>query len=265
MSLTHIYVKDFPTWQEYYWKYQFLLAQEYYIPLLKNWNVQVKGKKVLDIGCGNGGFTAAFGDSGADCVGVEIRDFNWKESNNVTYKVQDILSENAVNNLGSDYDIIILRDVIEHILLDHKFDFLSSLKSFANPDTVFLITFPLFYSPFGLHQQTFLKSFLKKLPFLGMIPNIFLLPILHLLHESEEALNNIIEIKKCKMTNMNFIKLMKSLSFKINQKKFFTFRPSHEIRLGWRTRISPIGNIPLLNEIFVLGTVYLASLQDKTD
>ena len=58
MNLTYLNKKKFKNWNEYYWEYQYNLASEYYIPLLKRWNFDIKNKKILDIGCGNGGFTA---------------------------------------------------------------------------------------------------------------------------------------------------------------------------------------------------------------
>ena len=54
MKLQKIYQKDFLTWDDYYFQYQKNLAREYYIPLLKNWGVDINGKTILDIGCGNG-------------------------------------------------------------------------------------------------------------------------------------------------------------------------------------------------------------------
>ncbi|MHB8172919.1 MAG: class I SAM-dependent methyltransferase [Nitrospirota bacterium] len=50
---------DFSSWADYYWTYQYNLARDFYLPKFKRWGLQPAGLKVLDIGCGNGGFTAA--------------------------------------------------------------------------------------------------------------------------------------------------------------------------------------------------------------
>ena len=50
----------FNSWKDYYFHYQYSLAEQFYIPLLKKINIKLKDKKIIDIGCGNGGFISAF-------------------------------------------------------------------------------------------------------------------------------------------------------------------------------------------------------------
>lgn len=167
MATMHLKPESFPNWKEYYWTYQYKLAELHYIPLFSQWGVSLKDKKILDVGCGDGGFTAALADAGADCTGVEVRDFGWQDhSGNLRFVQQDILAKNAQAVLGDDYDVILLRDVIEHIPLNIKTEFMQVLRKFTSTKGIILMTFPPFYSPFGLHQQTLLKSFLKKMPYL---------------------------------------------------------------------------------------------------
>ena len=87
MKLSRIKREDFSDWNTYYWTYQYILAEQYYLPRLKLWGVEIENKKILDIGCGDGGFTSAFGRAGGFCTGVEIREFNWNPSDNVKYIV----------------------------------------------------------------------------------------------------------------------------------------------------------------------------------
>ena len=259
--MKHLSQNDFQNWSDYYREYQLRLAKDYYIPLLEEWDFSVTRKKILDIGCGDGGFTSAFTDSANSCSGIEIKSFDWSKISNVNFLVQDITKSNAVENIGNEFDLIILRDVIEHIPLENKQMFLDSLSKFEHSETKILITYPPFYSPFGLHQQTFLKSKLSKIPFLSWAPSILLQPLLRLVKENETAIENIKYIRDCRMTISNFEKLIKQSNFVIEQNKFYFTRPSHEIRYGWKTRISPFGSIPLLREILVLGTVYLLSAE----
>lgn len=257
MSLTQIKLEDFPNWQEYYWAYQNTLAKEYYIPLLSEWGIPINEKKILDIGCGNGGFTAAFGDAGSAATGVEIKSFNWKNNPNVQYVVQDINADNALDTLGSDFDLIILRDVIEHIPLNEKLTFIKSSLNFGSPEAKILVTFPPFYSPYGIHQQTFLKSLLRKIPCLGWKPIWALIPLLKIFGENKEAISNIQEVHNCRMTLRGFESLVDKLNLEIEREKRYLIRPSHEIRYGWKTRELNWRLLPGFRELVTLGVVYL--------
>ena len=72
MAITHLKPESYPTWKEYYWTYQNKLAELHYLPLFEAWGVPMTGKKVLDVGCGDGGFTAALAEAGAISTGVEM-------------------------------------------------------------------------------------------------------------------------------------------------------------------------------------------------
>ncbi len=261
MATMHLKPESFPSWQAYYWNYQNKLAELYYIPLFAEWGVPINGKKVLDVGCGDGGFTAALAEAGADCTGVEVRDFGWKStSHNLRFIQQDILADDAASKLGDDYDIIILRDVIEHIPLTIKYEFMEVLKKFTSSQSVILMTFPPFYSPFGLHQQTFLSSFLKKVPYLGWVPGSLLDGLLKIMGESDKALADVKEIRECRMTIRHYRGMIAKLQYIVDREKHYLIRPSHELRYGWKLRESRLTRVPILREIFILGSVFKLTL-----
>jgi len=264
MAATHLKPDSFATWQEYYWTYQNLLAEKYYIPLFESWGVTMQHKKILDVGCGDGGFTAGLAQSGAQCTGVEVRDFGWSSKHpNLRFIEQDILADDAQQMIGSDYDIIVLRDVIEHIPRQTKYAFMKALQKFTGPHGIILLTFPPFFSPFGLHQQTFLKSFLRQVPYLGWIPGVLLDGILKLTGESSKARADVADIRDCQMSLGQFQKMVDRLSYNIEQEKYYTIRPSHELRYGWKMRESRVAKLPLLREILVLGCVFQLSLPQE--
>lgn len=253
---------DFDTQEEYYWTYQYRLAACYYIPLLNARGYRIEAKRILDIGCGLGGFPAAMADRGAaECVGVEIdtdvRRPSAGNRPNLRFVFVDITSADALEKVGTNYDLIILHDVIEHIPLVEKEKFLSALKQFCRNSTSILITFPPFYSPFGLHQQSLLKSKLRIVPFLGWLPLGSLKPILKLLGEDADAYDLLQEIKDSRMTIRSFKKMLARLGFSIELEQYYLVRPTHEIRYGWRTRISSIKNMPVLSEVANSGALYL--------
>ena len=159
----------FNSWKEYYHQYQSTLASSYYIPFLLNNDIELDNRDILEIGCGNGGFIGAFGKYSDRCVGFDLKDLEW-ENENVRYYNLNVFDENLTEKIESKFDLIILRDVIEHLdnkMMDSLFD---QIKLLSKENTVILITFPPFYSPFGLHQQVLLNNFLKFIPYLSLLP-----------------------------------------------------------------------------------------------
>ena len=252
--MKRIYQNDYSNWSEYYYQYQYTLAKEYYIPYLIKNNVILNNISIIDVGCGNGGFISAFTDS-SNKTGIEIKEFPWKASKNTIFQVHNILTQNNSKFIKK-YDLVIIRDVIEHIDLEHKQIFMDTIKSFLNKNGKILVTFPPYFSPFGLHQQSLMKSFLKKIPFLSLLPFSFIRILCHLL-ENKETLKELEEINRSRMTIKNFDLIIKDLDLKIYNKEYFLVRPSHEIRYGFKMKKAWFSNIPLMREIFVLGTSYI--------
>ena len=259
MNLKKLDLNDFPSWKEYYFQYQRLLAADYYIPLLKSWNVEILSDKlILDIGCGDGGFLSAFSELNCQCTGVEIKDFNWSNQKNITYKIGDITNANLNHQLKNEWDLIILRDVIEHIPHKIKPTFLNAISKLMSKHTKLLITFPPFYSPFGLHQQVLLKSIFSNMPYLSWVPKSILIPFLEFIGD-EEKLTELTEIYDSKMTVRGFNALINQNSFFINKQEKYHIRPSHQIRYGINMKKTGLADFPLLQEFLVTGCTYLLS------
>ena len=243
-------------WKKYYFNYQKNLASKYYIPLIEKLDIEIKNKNILDVGCGDGGFITAFSEKKAITTGIEIKDFNWDPKSKVDFVVGNIIND-PIKLDDECFDIIIIRDVIEHIKKEEKEVFLKKIYDMIGENGVLFVTFPPFYSPFGLHQQVFCKSKLKYIPFLSLLPQSLLKIILYLFKEDEHTINELIDIKSCAMTIRKFVKMIKKLDYIVKYQKYYFIRPSHELRYGMKTKISYFGKIPLIRELFVTGTVFV--------
>ena len=96
----------------------------------------IKNKKILDYGCGWGGFLELTNKI-ASCSGVEIRE------NCVSFiksKLKKIRIENNINFFKSKFDIITLFHVLEH--LDDPISHLKNIKNFLNPGGKIIIEVP---------------------------------------------------------------------------------------------------------------------------
>jgi len=66
---------DLNLYERYYFGYQYGLGKEYIIPYLNKNGVELHGKNICEIGCGEGGVLAALAQEGcAEVVGIDIRD-----------------------------------------------------------------------------------------------------------------------------------------------------------------------------------------------
>src|SRR5690242_17185629 len=107
-----------------YFDIQQLNSQKYLLPFIES-NFTIKeGMRLLEIGCGEGGVLKPFLDKGVVCVGVEFdktrieNGEKWLgdeiEKGKLFFAIKDIY-DTDVESLGGKFDMIVLKDVIEHI------------------------------------------------------------------------------------------------------------------------------------------------------
>ena len=94
--------KKFKDWKSYYLHYQETLASSYYIPYLKKNNIELENKKILEIGCGNGGFIKAFSKYSKNCTGFDIKNLNW-DDDTVRYLHLNIFDKNFDSYIGEKF------------------------------------------------------------------------------------------------------------------------------------------------------------------
>src|SRR5687768_13144776 len=97
-----------------------------------------EGVRVLEVGCAEGGVLKPFIEKGCECVGVDLAENRIElakgflsdevEAGKVLFLTQNIYDEDFVNKYRGYFDLIILKDVIEHVPEQEKF--LPHLKIF---------------------------------------------------------------------------------------------------------------------------------------
>ncbi|MFQ6112738.1 MAG: class I SAM-dependent methyltransferase [bacterium] len=248
---------EFESWHDYYSRYQYLLAKDYICPTLEKWGVRIAESHILDVGCGDGGFAHALVNLGAECLGLDIKNFNWAThaTPGLRFITGDICNAETVKQIGGKFDLIIARDVIEHI--SDKEAFFRNVLSLLKDDGRLFFTFPPFYSPFGAHQQVFLKSKLKALPYLHWLPDK---PYTWLVSHFENGTAHwaeILDIRKTRTSIRLFKSLVKRFGLRILKSKYYLFRPTFRIRYGLPPLGAFWGKVPWLNEITVTAVYFL--------
>jgi len=210
----------------------------------------VKGTKVLDIGCAEGGVLTAFETEGYDCTGLEyspnrIKYAEEKSSSNIKFingNIEDFYYDET-------FDVILILDVIEH--LNNKLQALENIKHMLLPEGIVVVSFPPFRSPFGGHQQV-MKSCLKYIPYVHLLPESIYKWLLEKIER--ENFDSYFSNYKTGITIRQFEQLIDQVGFKPIEKIFYLVRPRQAFRFGLKIKQN---RIKFFQEYLTTGVVYI--------
>lgn len=254
---------DFHTDKKRYFQIQLENAEEYVIPFIEKTFVIKKGARVLEIGCGEGGVLSAFIKKDCIGVGVELHESrlqlanellkNEIEEKKISFIARDIYKVTD-QELGGRFDVIILKDVIEHIHDQKKL--LQKLRLMVLPEGVIFFGFPPWQMPFGGHQQMCKSKFLSKLPYYHLLPKKLYKWVLQKFNEPTEEL---LEIKDTGISIEKFETIVKETDYSITNREHFLINPIYKYKFGWKGRkqLPLIKSIPFLRNYFTTCAYYL--------
>lgn len=246
-----------------YFDIQVANAAKYVIPFIEEKFTISKGMRVLEIGCGEAGVLKAFIDRGCFGMGVELdapRIEHAKEylaedyaTGKIKFISKDIYEVDAEKELGGLYDIIILKDVIEHIHDQPRL--IATMKNFLRPGGVIFFGFPPWYMPYGGHQQMCF-SWIKKIPWVHLLPAGVYGWLLKVNKENAAAF---LEIKETGISIERFEKICTQQGYEIENKTHYLINPIYEWKFGWqgRKQLELIKAIPYVRDFLTTCVYYL--------
>jgi SAM-dependent methyltransferase len=246
-----------------YFEIQVLNAEKYVIPFIEEKFPVRAGMRVLEIGCGEGGVLKAFVNRGCSGVGVELdapRIDHAKEympediaTGRVRFVMKDIYNVDAEKELGGQFDIIVLKDVIEHI--HDQARLIGWMKQFLNPGGIVFFGFPPWYMPFGGHQQI-ARSRLSKLPYIHLLPGGM---YRWLLKKNKEPVDALMEVRDTGISIERFEKICKKEGYYFLHKRHYLLNPIYEWKFGWKPRrqLGLIKAIPFVRNFFTSCVYYI--------
>ncbi len=253
--------------KDIYFKEQEYTTQKYVIPFISDFCRVNKDMYVLEIGCGEAGNLKPFLDLGCKAMGVDLnenkiqyaREYFSQYPNKHLLKliVDDIY--NRIDEFKEEFDLIILRDVIEHIHDQGKF--LNCLKKILKPSGKIFFGFPPWQNPFGGHQQICSNKLLSIVPYYHLLPKLLYRGILKLFGEKKTTIDDLLEIKETGISIERFERILKNENWVIDKKTFFFINPNYEIKFKLKPRESYgfISKIPILRNFFITACYYLIS------
>jgi SAM-dependent methyltransferase len=246
-----------------YFEEQALTTEKHVIPYLSEFVTINKETMVLEIGCGEAGNLKPFLDLGCKATGIDIacrrvelaRQFFETHNNreNLELICEDIYKVNPTKK----YDIIIMRDVIEHI--PNQEQFMAFVKQFLKPDGKFFLGFPPWQNPFGGHQQICKSKMASKIPYYHLFPKSIYTFILKAFGENKGTINGLLEIKDTGISIERFEKILRTEKYKILKKTYYFINPNYETKFGLKPRkqLGLVAAIPWLRNFFTTAMYYV--------
>ncbi len=227
-------------------------TSKYLLPYFQKSIKDFEAKKVLEIGCAEGGLLEIMEVNGNYAVGIELSEERAAIAKEINPKLKvivgDVTDPNLPQKLNAKFDLIIMREVIEHVM--DKTAAFDNLNALLNDNGYLFISFPPKRSPFAGHQQIG-KSILKAIPYLHVLPKSFLKALAKVFGEKDGYINEIKLHFSTGCTINEFEKQSRRIGLKVIKKEFFLFRPIYALRFGLPTIKLP--NIPLLREYISFG------------
>ncbi len=217
-------------------------TKQHVIPYISKFFNITSDTRVLEIGCGEGGNITPFLDLGCTVRGVDL---NAQQIENAKTYFADHPNLHKLTLIAEDiylipeadiqtYDIIIMRDVIEHIHDQRKF--MGFVKRFMTDKGLLFIGFPPWQMPFGGHQQICHNRKLAKLPWFHLLPVPLYRAVLRAGGENENTIETLLEVKETGISIERLRRIALQEKWSILDETLYLINPNYEVKFGLKTR-----------------------------
>ena len=250
-----------------YFAEQVYTTERYVIPFITKVMPLTSATSVLEIGCGEGGNLKPFLDMGCSVTGV---DYSISKMDLAVQFFQDHPHKDKISLVRDDiynsngkydgcFDLIYMRDVIEHIHDQDKF--MEFVKPMLRPGGMIFFGFPPWQNPFGGHQQICKNPVVSKLPFIHLLPYSVYKGLLKLAGEPELRVNNLLEIKETGITIERFEKILKNKGYSIKRQVLFFINPNYEVKFNLKPRVlgHTLSSVKVLRNFYTTSAYYLVT------
>lgn len=222
---------------KYYWGYQYELGRMFIAPYLQAKGAFKPGMSVAEIGSAEGGVLHSLVAAGAkDAIGTDInvprletgRKISEMTHLDVTYYDHDIIFDEPAKEWVNKFDLVILRDVIEH--LSDTYTAIANIQKVIKPGGHLFVTFPPYMSPYGGHQHTVAGNFFSRLPYIHLLK---LDTFMNLISSGRQ--NDIEEARRLydiRLTPEKFKNAAAKAQYEIVHEDYYLSRPVFKIKFG---------------------------------
>lgn len=251
---------DFHKDKSRYFEIQREVTEESIIPFLAPHLHKSTGNRVLEIGCAEAGVLKAFLNHGDQVTGVELSAYRFESAKRfladeiqqgrasvINTNIYDIDPKETFPQL---FDIIVLKDVIEHIPDQERF--IPLLKEFITDKGVIFFAYPPWWMPFGGHQQICKHKLLRTLPWFHMLPVSMYTWLLKSFGESDATIKELVEVKETGINIGRLYRILKDNQFTVLGEVHWLINPIYKYKFGLQPKkLFPfLASIPGIRNFF---------------
>jgi len=258
---------DFHKNKDEYYLQQKDNATEFIHPFVEPFVKIDSNLKVLEVGCAEGGVLCSFLAKGAKGVGIELQQSRLELAQH--YLSAEIPAEKFIlinkdiydidphKDFPFLFDLVVLKDVIEHIPNQEKV--IGQLTKFLAPGGKIFFGFPPWQMPFGGHQQICNSKILHLVPYFHLLPKFMYKGILKMFGEPQGIIDELLFIKETGISLERFERIVAQENCRIVNKQLYLFNPiyKYKFKLKPRKQAKFIGALPYIKNYLTTCGYYL--------
>lgn len=253
--------------REKYFNEQSLTSERYVVPYINEVFPITQDSEILEIGCGEGGNLVPFVDRKCKrIVGIDLSKVKIEKGQKYFDGVDGVdtvqlIYEDIYESKGlGKFDVIIMRDVIEHIHDQERF--MKYVKKFLKPGGAFYLGFPPWYNPFGGHQQIMSHKYFSKMPYFHILPKKMYERILRRAGESDKRVQDLLEIYDTRISIERFERILREENYTTLKRTFYFINPNYEVKFGLKPRVlwKPFTGISFFRNFYTTAMYYVITI-----
>jgi len=248
-------------------EYQYRTVQNFIIPFLAKHLSIENGIQVLDVGCGEGGLLKAFSEKDCFSIGLDLNQDRINEGKRLLEKeimncrvrfiCKNIYDANFKEQFKSAFDLIILKDAIEHI--PDQDGLINYLKILLKKKGKIFFGFPPWQMPFGGHQHICRNKLLSHLPYYHLIPIGLYKSILNFFREPADVIEALVETKILGISIERFERILEQTGFHTVARRLYLLSPTYKYKFNLNPveQFKYVGAIPYFRNFLTTAAYYI--------
>lgn len=234
--------------KELYFEHQYRVTADHVIPFVERSGPISAGARVLEIGCAEAGVLRAFLERGATGVGVDLsarrlalgREFlaDAVRDGRLELLHQDAAALREQQRFRGAFDLIVLKDVIEHV--EDRPELLALMRDILSPSGRVFMAFPPWAMPFGGHQQICRSRILSRTPYFHLLPMAPFRALLRAFQEPSGRIESLLATKRTGIGSHAFEELVERSGYRVIDRRLYLLNPMY----GYRFGLPPLVQVP---------------------